>query len=96
MNLAQKNEGRGGYSTRSGGPLWKLQKRPLMWTWPARLLAIEGWALSLPGLPREGSCSPCWGPTAPAGEEEQPGHVSALIHDPQAWLGAGRCSMLPS
>lgn len=28
------------------------------------------------------------GAAAPAGEEEQPGHISALIHDPQAWLGA--------
>lgn len=35
------------------------------------------------------------GAAAPAGEEEQPGCVSALIHDPQAWLGAAALCCLP-
>lgn len=79
----------------AGSPLEATEKTSPVGL-PARLLAIEGWALSLPGPPREGSCSPCWEPAAPAGEEEQPGHVSAFIHDPQTWLGAGRCSVLRS
>lgn len=35
------------------------------------------------------------GAIAPAGEEEQPGLVSALIHDPQAWHGASALCHLP-
>lgn len=31
------------------------------------------------------------GATAPAGEEEPPGHLSVLIHDPQSWRGALCC-----
>lgn len=39
-----------------------IETTSLAGTQPAWLLANKGWALSLPGLPQEDSCSPCWGP----------------------------------
>lgn len=64
-----------------------------------------GWAS--PALGHQGlGTEPAWaasggqlltllGAAAPAGEEEQPGCVSVLIHDPQAWLGASAPRCLP-
>lgn len=68
-----------------------IERTSLMWTQPAWLLASDGWAIEPAWAASGGQLLTLLGATAPAGEEEPPSLLSALIHDPQTWRGALCC-----
>lgn len=94
MKVAQRTEGEKVTARGAGAPLEAVEMTSRVDVASSALghekLGIEpAWAAS------GGQLLTLLGARAQAGEEEQPGPVSALIHEPQAWRGAAALCRLP-